>query len=293
MADPPASNKKLWSLKSRATAFPIVAGVALILLVLLQKPGPHHETMSVPLTSMQLPGTPHPTSTRIANVTAGNETSVSANEATPRAVEPSATVAVVGIRSTPTDRPRSTSTPTPIDAPRPTAIPSAVPANRIAPPTAEARPTTTPEPQSRVRRLAISTIGVDAPVEIKSVDNNGVMQAPSSANVVSWYDFSAPPGTEGNAVFAGHLDYAGVGPAVFWRLGQLQSGGEITVTDQDGRSFRYRVASVRTYSATTDASPIVASTGKPTITLITCDGTFNHDTGEYDERIVVTGDLID
>ena len=146
---------------------------------------------------------------------------------------------------------------------------------------------------SRITGLLIPAIHVDAPVEVKGLDGNGVMQAPDSPGVVAWYDFSAQPDGHGNAVFAGHLDYAGVGPAVFWRLDQLQSGDAIEVTEQDGSVFHYQVTSVRYYSATVDATQVVASTGTPTITLITCSGSFDRKTQEYNQRIVVTGKQVE
>ena len=152
----------------------------------------------------------------------------------------------------------------------------------------------TREPQAPMLRLLIPKIGVDAPVEVKSIDANGVMQPPDSPSVVAWYDFSTQPGGAGNAVFSGHLDYAGVGPAVFWKLGRLQPGDEIQVSaGVGGAIIQYRVTSIRSYAATTDASQIVASQGRPTITLITCNGTFDYSKQQYNQRIVVTGDLID
>lgn len=128
---------------------------------------------------------------------------------------------------------------------------------------------------------------------MKSLNADGVMQSPSAPDVVTWYDFSSQPADSGNVVFAGHLDYAGYGPAVFWRLGELGPDDVIEVHQQDGMILRYRVTSVRPFAATDDASGIVASAGRPTITLITCDGAFDSENRAYGERLVVTGDRID
>jgi LPXTG-site transpeptidase (sortase) family protein len=154
-------------------------------------------------------------------------------------------------------------------------------------------PTDVPETYAPITRLLIPSIGVDAAVEVKSIGADGVMQAPGAPDVVTWYDFSSPPAGDGNAVFAGHLDYAGYGPAVFWRLGDLQGNDVIEVFQQDGTNVRYRVTSVRPFAATDDARAVIASTGRPTITLITCEGTFDGQARAYDQRLVVTGDRID
>lgn len=154
-------------------------------------------------------------------------------------------------------------------------------------------PADTLESYALITRFVIPSIGVDSAVEVKSLGPEGVMQAPGAPDIVSWYDFSSQPVDGGNAVFAGHLDYAGYGPAVFWRLGEVQPDDVIEVSLQDGRIVKYLVTAVRSFAATDDASEVVASSGKPTITLITCNGTFDSEAGAYDERLVVTGDRID
>lgn len=142
-------------------------------------------------------------------------------------------------------------------------------------------------------RFQIPAIGVDALVEVKGLDSNSVMETPSGPAVITWYDFSARPGDNGNAVFAGHLDYAGVGPAVLWRLGNLQPGDLIEVSDADGTTFQYQVATVQSHPAILDAAGIVASNGTPMITIITCSGDFDHVARAYDQRVVVTGILVE
>lgn len=142
-------------------------------------------------------------------------------------------------------------------------------------------------------RLRIQSLGIDSAIEVKTIDTDGVMQAPGAPDFVAWYDFSSQSVEDGNAVFAGHLDYAGYGPAVFWRLGDVQPGDIIEVHHADGVVVRYAVTSVQPFSATDDASSVVASQGRPTITLITCDGDFDPTDRAYADRLVVTGDRID
>jgi len=168
-----------------------------------------------------------------------------------------------------------------------------VPATDVAPTAALVVPTETRTSYAPIARLLVPSIGIDAAVGVKSFDADGAMQTPGAPDVVVWYDFSSQPINDGNAVFAGHLDYANYGPAVFWRLGELQPGDAIEVYLGDGTIVRYRVTSIRPYAATDDASGVVASTGRPTITLITCDGAFDAVERAYDERLVVTGDRID
>jgi LPXTG-site transpeptidase (sortase) family protein len=163
----------------------------------------------------------------------------------------------------------------------------------------EAEPSATDVPASvatvyaPMTRLRIQSVGIDSSIEVKTIGPDGVMQAPGGPDIVTWYDFSSQSIDDGNAVFAGHLDYAGYGPAVFWRLGDVQPGDVIEVHHADGVVVRYAVTSVQPFSASDDASSVVASHGRPTITLITCDGDFDPAGRAYADRLVVTGDRID
>lgn len=149
-----------------------------------------------------------------------------------------------------------------------------------------------PSTRESTMRIEIPTIGVKAPIEVKSIDANGVMENPGSPDAVAWYDFTARPEDQGNAVFAGHLDYEGVGPAVFWELGSVSHGDEVNVTQVDGRTIRYRITEVRSVPADADASNIVASGDVAKITIITCAGSFDPSSQEYNQRIIVTGERV-
>jgi len=154
------------------------------------------------------------------------------------------------------------------------------------PPTPEV-PTATPS-MAPVVRFEAPAIGIDAPVETLGLLAGGVMESPHGPINVGWYSFSAQPGTEGNAVFAGHVDYVRHGAAVFYRLRELKPGDEVRVTLEDGASYVYQVVWSEVYNA--DDAPvaeIVGPTPGQTITLITCTGVFDRNVLEYDKRLIV------
>jgi LPXTG-site transpeptidase (sortase) family protein len=174
------------------------------------------------------------------------------------------------------------------EAPQPEPQSPSIPAPPPAPPTASAGGS------SPIQRLRVSQVGIDANVITLGVDPDGTMQAPSTAFDVAWYDFSARPGNGSNAVFAAHVDFRGVGPAVFWRLRELREGSQIQVVLDDGSTLTYRVVIAQAYGA--NDAPIewiVGATERDSITLITCDGTFNTATREYDRRLVVRAERSD
>jgi sortase A len=136
-------------------------------------------------------------------------------------------------------------------------------------------------------RLVIEKLRVSAPIEVRSTDANNVMEAPDRPADVAWYRFTARPGSGSNAVFAGHRDFAKVGPAVFWDLGDLRSGDSIDVVSLQQTEIRYRVSQVWSYPV--DAMPmskVLAVDVGDEVTLITCAGTYSRSTG-YDHRLVV------
>ena len=161
-----------------------------------------------------------------------------------------------------------------------------------------------PEPEAQVAaplRMVIESIDVDAPVNTYGLDATGVPQVPTAADapdVVAWYDFSTRPGEGSNAVFAGHVNWAGA-PAVFGDLDQLQPGDTVRLMSDDGREFTYEVFDNFPVDASDPASlKVMAPTETDTITIITCGGTWIPDPseefgGSYPDRTIVQAKLVE
>jgi LPXTG-site transpeptidase (sortase) family protein len=146
---------------------------------------------------------------------------------------------------------------------------------------------------SPIQRLLIPAAKVDANIIVLGLDDNNQMPAPDNAWDVAWYNFSSRPGSGGNAVFSGHVDYHDVGAAVFWNLRDLQKGDLIQVRLQDGMVYEYSVDALSCMPAdTAPISMIVGPTLSEVVTLITCCGTFDSTTRQYDKRLVVRADRI-
>jgi LPXTG-site transpeptidase (sortase) family protein len=145
-----------------------------------------------------------------------------------------------------------------------------------------------PPPPAPIVRVTVPRVGINAAVEILSLDGSGAMQDPRTPNMVAWYDFSARPGQPGNVVMAGHVDYHNYGPAVFWRLRDLKRGDRIELHLADGAAFSYEVASLKYYdAATAPVQEITGQTSYEAITLITCGGSFNRSSRSYNQRLIV------
>lgn len=131
---------------------------------------------------------------------------------------------------------------------------------------------------------------IDAPIETTEIIN-GQMSTPSGPFVVGWYRESGRLGEANNIVMAGHLDYWGVGKAVFYHLGSLGKGDNIRVLGADNTEYHYEVEWKKKIDAKEAAKggiqDIVGKTDDERLTLITCGGDYDAKTQEYAERTVV------
>ena len=82
----------------------------------------------------------------------------------------------------------------------------------------------------------------------------------------------------------GHLDWYGIGPVVFWRLGDMRPGDRYWVRDETrprlGLRRRRRVGSCPYNNC--PVQRIFAANDGQHLNLITCHGTFNRAASNYD-----------
>ncbi|HEX2910472.1 MAG TPA: class F sortase [Chloroflexia bacterium] len=189
-------------------------------------------------------------------------------------------------------------TPTPANTPIPTPTPqptSTVQADPTAGPTETPVPTATPLPPLPglvPARVRIPSVGINAFVEQVGLDSKNRMDVPRNIWNVAWFKLGAKPGERGNAVIDGHVD----GPysaAVFWDLRKVQPGTKIYVQDASGQEKTFEVYDVQVYPY--DQAPldrIFGPSNDAQLNLITCTGTFDRKTENYDKRFVAYSRLV-
>ncbi len=137
-------------------------------------------------------------------------------------------------------------------------------------------------------RVQIPSIGVNTVIEWVGEDAQGRMAVPEGVQNVAWYSRGVAPGQAGNAVFSGHLDDYKQDPAVFWRLGELEAGDLVIVTDENGQERRFAVTGKEVYDH--DQAPMGRIFGgdlAADLNLITCNGIWDSNAWNYDKRLVV------
>jgi sortase (surface protein transpeptidase) len=100
-------------------------------------------------------------------------------------------------------------------------------------------------------------------------------------------DLGGYPGNGGTTVLAGHVDYRPNFQAVFWTLRQAQVGTRIDYYRGDGYLISYVVDWIATVGGEDDVAQYFPASGPESIVLISCEGTFNAATREYDRRTMV------
>ena len=143
---------------------------------------------------------------------------------------------------------------------------------------------------SKPTRVRLASVEIDAAVLGVGIDlSRGALGAPKSIRHAGWWkDGQAPGARSGTILIAGHVDSARDGAGAFFSLHKAQIGAKVEVRAASGRTFTYRVTSVRSYRKNALPTSIYSGQGRPRLVLVTCGGPFNQATGHYRDNIVVT-----
>ncbi len=135
-------------------------------------------------------------------------------------------------------------------------------------------------------RIVIPAIGVDADVVDLRLTADQV-EVPDDFGDVGWWTPTRRPGEIGPAVMGGHVDSTS-GPAVFFRLTELEPGDEILVNGADGDTRTFvvdRALQADKYERPPEVFGF--GQGRPELRLITCGGAFDPSVGHYEDNYVV------
>ncbi len=188
-------------------------------------------------------------------------------------------------------RPRGAGEPPKVQAVVPVSVPT-VPAGPSTGAIQTVAPPSAPAAASPPVSLTIASIGVQTSLQPLGLLANGSLQSPSQWGVAGWYDGGVVPGQVGPAVIAGHVDST-KGPAVFYRLKNLQPGATAAVTEQDGAVLTFVVDTVQSFPKNQfPTATVYGPTPDAELRLITCTGVFDSSARSYLSNLVVTAHLV-
>ncbi len=147
------------------------------------------------------------------------------------------------------------------------------------------------------RYFSMPSIGLERIPVVEFGIQNNQLGAPVNIKVVGWFYQSAFPGKSGVAVLDAHGGDLGEG--IFRDLPRAQIGDRITMEMGDGRTFTYEIREMTFKYLGQDADSYMYIIYKPlaedvpTLTMITCTGTWLPARQTYDQRLFVRAALIE
>lgn len=146
-------------------------------------------------------------------------------------------------------------------------------------------------PRSAPTRLRIPKIAVDTTLVPVGLQEDGTIHVPDSPWEAGWYQDSPTPGEIGPAIIVGHVD-SPHNIAIFWRLRELQPDDAIAIERTDGSTATFKVERLADYpQSDIPKDEVYGNINYAGLRLITCSGTFNEQTQQYSNNIVVYAKL--
>ncbi|WP_329056741.1 class F sortase [Amycolatopsis sp. NBC_01488] len=175
----------------------------------------------------------------------------------------------------------ATSTPAPAPAP-PTSIAPAAPAAQTSTPA--------PPPPQKPGTVRLPAGGTATLVRT-ALGPGGELPIPNDLGQATWWG-AGLDAAGGASVFAGHVNWRGAtGP--FAELWTAEIGGEVTIVDSAGKTWRYRVSQLVTVhkdDLPARADDLFGQSGPHRVVLVTCGGRWVGGSDGYEENRVVIAD---
>jgi sortase (surface protein transpeptidase) len=150
-----------------------------------------------------------------------------------------------------------------------------------------------PDEDGLPARIDIAAIGVSTSVESLALNANGTLATPQNWNDAGWYAAGVVPGEPGPAIIVGHRDSKADGAAVFYRLGELTPGADVTITERDGSTSHFVVDDLQQVAkADFPTDRVYGPSAHRLLRLITCTGDFDYDAHSYVDNLVVTAHAV-
>lgn len=172
--------------------------------------------------------------------------------------------------------------PAPTPAPTTPAAPAAQTPSRVAPP-----PPLPPQKPGTVRLPG----GGTATLVRQDLGPGGELPIPADLGQATWWGAELDAAS-GASVFAGHVNWRGAtGP--FAELWTDRAGGEVTIVDSAGKTWRYRISQLVTVhknDLAARADDLFGQSGPHRVVLVTCGGRWVGGSDGYEENRVLIAD---
>lgn len=145
---------------------------------------------------------------------------------------------------------------------------------------------------SEPTELEIPDVGIRTSLTTVGRNADNTIQVPDSYETAGWYRYSPTPGEIGPTIIVGHVD-SYRGPAVFWRLSQLQPTQLVKIKRADGQTITYQVTDVKQFDQNNfPTNEVYGNISYAGLRLITCGGVYNRATNHYSHNTVVYAAMV-
>jgi hypothetical protein len=144
-------------------------------------------------------------------------------------------------------------------------------------------------PQLGPSTLSIPSLGTTAPLDVLGVEDDQLL-LPEPERLTLFKDGSYPGDPQGTVLVAGHVNSSSLGRGALFRLGEIEEGATIWVTDATGRPHEYRVVGLQVLLKQALPQSLFSRQGGPELVVVTCGGDII-DTPEgraYASNVIVT-----
>lgn len=146
--------------------------------------------------------------------------------------------------------------------------------------------------RSEPTELSIPDVEIQTPLITVGRNADNTIEVPESYETAGWYRYSPTPGEIGPTIIVGHVD-SYRGPAVFWRLSQLQPTQLVKVKRADGQTITYQVTDVKQFNQNNfPTNEVYGNISHAGLRLITCGGVYNRATNHYSHNTVVYATML-
>lgn len=149
-------------------------------------------------------------------------------------------------------------------------------------------------PASQPRRIIMPTINEQGCIQKVGINQEGAIAVPSNIHVAGWYTGLSTPGKDGLSLIDGHL--RGLRQqGIFENLYKLKAGDIFRIEFGDRSIKKFQVVDSDSYKVDEVGARMFEhrSTISSQLNLITCFGTWQQDTNEFDRRLLVVSKLVE
>lgn len=145
------------------------------------------------------------------------------------------------------------------------------------------------------KKIILPSIDTEGYIQKVGIDQNQQIAVPSNIHIAGWFTNTVRPGQNGLSIIDGHVDGRSSDAGIFKKLKDLQADQEFTIQMGNDQSLKYKVLSVKSIKTEEAGSQLFSQNPDvmSQLNLITCGGKFDRDSRQYEERVIVSSQLIE